>query len=273
MSQRALAKRVGVGSHASFVDYERGRRLPPEDVLVACDRVLELDDGALVRLRKAALEKRADARADAPRAGQDASVPILRRRSTRGWLAAALAAVLLAGGAIALRQATSHHGAPPAARAQTRFGFETPAGTWYVLWGRQKARGEITDRLHYEGTHAYRVDMAGASEGHGGTNGYVAFGIAHGVETLHSGARVTMHLWSNHAGDGVRLFVYGPSSQIVWAAETATSASELPLTGAPARWTTITWTVPPVSQVNGIGIQPLQPDDAPRTIAVDSVSW
>ncbi|MFD1046622.1 multiprotein-bridging factor 1 family protein, partial [Kibdelosporangium lantanae] len=42
MSLRALARNVGLSAHGTLVDYEHGRRIPPEDLLVACEKVLDL---------------------------------------------------------------------------------------------------------------------------------------------------------------------------------------------------------------------------------------
>src|SRR5689334_21875641 len=59
MSLRALAKEIGLNTHGTLVDYEHGRRIPPEDLLVRCEKVLDLDDGTLRRLRLEALAERA----------------------------------------------------------------------------------------------------------------------------------------------------------------------------------------------------------------------
>jgi transcriptional regulator with XRE-family HTH domain len=65
LSLRALARQVGLSAHATLVDYEHGRRIPPEDLVSACERVLGVDDALLRRLRYAALTERGDHRAAA----------------------------------------------------------------------------------------------------------------------------------------------------------------------------------------------------------------
>lgn len=62
LSLRTLARRLGMSGHAGLLDYERGRRIPPEDVILAYERVLEVTDGQLRRLRERALLERAAAK-------------------------------------------------------------------------------------------------------------------------------------------------------------------------------------------------------------------
>ncbi|MGH8890383.1 MAG: helix-turn-helix domain-containing protein [Acidothermaceae bacterium] len=61
LSQRALVKRIGLSAHSNLTDYELGRRLPPSDVIVACEQVLDVRGGELRRLRDAVLVARAGA--------------------------------------------------------------------------------------------------------------------------------------------------------------------------------------------------------------------
>jgi transcriptional regulator with XRE-family HTH domain len=65
LSLRALAAHVGLSAHGTLVDYEHGRRIPPEDLLGACERVLGVPDALLSRLRLAALTHRGDDQAAA----------------------------------------------------------------------------------------------------------------------------------------------------------------------------------------------------------------
>src|SRR5437868_6102783 len=51
LSMRALARQIGLSAHGTLVDYEHGRRIPPEDLLVACEKALCIDDEHLLRLR------------------------------------------------------------------------------------------------------------------------------------------------------------------------------------------------------------------------------
>jgi transcriptional regulator with XRE-family HTH domain len=58
LSLRALAAHIGLSAHGTLVDYEHGRRIPPQDLLGACERVLCVPDALLSRLRLAALTDR-----------------------------------------------------------------------------------------------------------------------------------------------------------------------------------------------------------------------
>lgn len=59
ISQRRLTQLVGLSAHSNMGDYERGRRIPPGDSVVACERTLAVDPGYLQRLRRLALQERA----------------------------------------------------------------------------------------------------------------------------------------------------------------------------------------------------------------------
>lgn len=59
LSLRVLARRLGMSGHGGLTEYEKGRRIPPEDVVLACERVLGVRDGQLLRLRDRALAERA----------------------------------------------------------------------------------------------------------------------------------------------------------------------------------------------------------------------
>ena len=282
LSLRALAKQIGLSAHGTLVDYEHGRRIPPEDLLTACEKALDLDDGTLRRLRLEALAERASTEAalllkppaavlTAPPALPQA--PAAPRPPWRRFLVPALILILVAvTGAVLL---VRHESAGGAASAGTlRFGFETSDQEWDILWGAQKAKGEITDDRHYEGTHSFQVTMAGPSmEGPGPAYGYVAFGTTHGLESLHAGMRVTMHLWTSYPKDGFQFMVYNEHSTKVNAPETPRDGSEMSIASANGGWATVTWTVPAVTKVNAIIVQPYQRDDTPRVVAVDAVSW
>jgi transcriptional regulator with XRE-family HTH domain len=60
MSMRALTGLIGLSAHSNLADYECGRRLPPRDVLEACERVLGVADRELFRLWEAALRERSE---------------------------------------------------------------------------------------------------------------------------------------------------------------------------------------------------------------------
>ena len=60
MSQREAVRRLGLSAHSNLVDYELGRRIPPADIISACEALFALPSGHLERLRDAALVERAD---------------------------------------------------------------------------------------------------------------------------------------------------------------------------------------------------------------------
>lgn len=53
MSQREFTRLIGLSAHSNLADYESGRRVPPQDVVRACERALELPAGELEALRRA----------------------------------------------------------------------------------------------------------------------------------------------------------------------------------------------------------------------------
>ncbi len=108
LSQRALTHRIGLSAHSNLADYETGRRLPPQDIVISCERVLGLHDGELLRLRRAALAESAAARPPAV----TPTGPAAGRRTTqqRGWTVAAAGVLALAGTVAVL---VSHRPAPP----------------------------------------------------------------------------------------------------------------------------------------------------------------
>jgi tetratricopeptide (TPR) repeat protein/transcriptional regulator with XRE-family HTH domain len=63
LSLRGLAARLGMSGHGGLTEYEKGRRIPPEDIVLACERVLGITDGTLRDLRARALEERAASKA------------------------------------------------------------------------------------------------------------------------------------------------------------------------------------------------------------------
>lgn len=59
LSQRQLARLLGLSAHSNLGDYERGRRIPPGDIVVACEQLLSVEPGSFQELRRAALSERA----------------------------------------------------------------------------------------------------------------------------------------------------------------------------------------------------------------------
>jgi transcriptional regulator with XRE-family HTH domain len=59
MSQRQLARLIGLSAHSNLGDYERGQRIPPGDIVVACEQLLSVEPDYLQSLRRDALCERA----------------------------------------------------------------------------------------------------------------------------------------------------------------------------------------------------------------------
>jgi transcriptional regulator with XRE-family HTH domain len=62
ISQRELTQRIGLSAHSNLGEYERGSRIPPCDIILACERLFAVPPGYLQGLRKQALRERARAR-------------------------------------------------------------------------------------------------------------------------------------------------------------------------------------------------------------------
>jgi transcriptional regulator with XRE-family HTH domain len=164
LSFRVLARRLGLSAHSGLADYEQGRRIPPEDLIAAYERVFGLPPGQLRELRARAFAERARRRADARAPASDLGTrdtsgdagtgttgdddlltvgepghqtPPWRRWITRRRVAP-VAAVLLVGGitvgavlsAETFKPARSRVGTSPVARgnAATPGGTDTPRG-------------------------------------------------------------------------------------------------------------------------------------------------
>ncbi|MCE6996469.1 helix-turn-helix domain-containing protein [Saccharothrix sp. S26] len=59
LSLRRLARLLGMTAHSGLVDYERGLRIPPRDLMSAYIRVLSPHDDGLLEVYRAALDSRA----------------------------------------------------------------------------------------------------------------------------------------------------------------------------------------------------------------------
>src|SRR5260370_42059605 len=59
MSQRQLARLIGLSAHSNLGDYERGQRIPPGDIVIACEELLSVEPDYLQSLRREALCERA----------------------------------------------------------------------------------------------------------------------------------------------------------------------------------------------------------------------
>lgn len=61
LSQRQMAQLLGLSAHSAVADYENGKRLPANDIIIGYERVCGLPDGRLQRLRAQALTDAANA--------------------------------------------------------------------------------------------------------------------------------------------------------------------------------------------------------------------
>ncbi|GAB3460981.1 hypothetical protein GCM10027570_46440 [Streptomonospora sediminis] len=60
ISQRSLAKLLELQAHSNIGDYERGRRIPPGDIVDECETVLKAPSGYLRGLWARAMSEQAD---------------------------------------------------------------------------------------------------------------------------------------------------------------------------------------------------------------------
>ena len=265
LSLRSLAKNLGLNGHGNLVDYEYGRRIPPEDLLAVWECALGVRDNHFRDLRAKALAERADRQAsvllDAPPepAPEPESPPGKRPR----WALVLVVALLVV--------AATGVGAWALTGPRVRMGFETDATRWWVLYGPQVARiGYST--IAYEGKRAEQVIVTGASS----SKGYSAVGISHDLDGLHSGSKVTLHLWVPGPQEaGVAFFVHDSRGHNHWAVENQGAGTQnvnYPLP-ADAGWATYTWTVPEVDAVSTIGMQVWTETDQPVIVGIDAVSW
>lgn len=279
LSLRALAAQLRLSGHGTLVDYEHGRRIPPEDLVIACERVLGLSDGRLRELRRQALAERAGRQAAvllktpdraAPRSNPGRRVITLPAPGRRTWIMAAVLVILVAG--LGLSRGLGWPVAPSASArtaptASVRAGFEQPSDDWVILYGEQVAQLRVMTGTAYQGTHSLLMTVTGASA----RRGYSAVGTTHGLAGLRPGMRVVFHLWVPGPQDGgVRFFVQDSHYQAFWAPETAMTEQHLPTT---AGWSTVTWTVPRVDHVLSIGMQVWTEYDTPVIVGLDAVNW
>ncbi|WP_433428518.1 helix-turn-helix domain-containing protein [Nonomuraea sp. CA-141351] len=308
LSLRALAHQVGLSGHGTLIDYEHGRRIPPRDLLVACERVLNVPDGELLKLRAAALSERADRHAavlledpsdrapttaassaensavissDVVVARADMPEDTTENGSQRRWRITspstiALSALVLTAVASVIAALLSPTGQGSAGAANTR--TSPPARTVRIGFERQGQRLAV-----FWGSQVAKAEVTSALardgrcsfmvtiSGASASKGYSAIGTTHGLTELHPGMAVTVWVWAPGAQHGgVRFFAMNSASKPVWAPENPDT--EIPLPIHPG-WTPLTWTVPPVDHLHAIGMQFYAESDAPMSIAIDSITW
>jgi hypothetical protein len=128
---------------------------------------------------------------------------------------------------------------------------------WSPFWG------DVSDAAStltaYAGAHSL---MLTTSE-----DRYTAIGTTANIQGLKSGDEVVYHVWSSGQSGGVRPFAQDGDSGIIFG-----QPGDTPLP-TKAGWFTLTWTVPSLSGLRGIGMQITNPGSGTLKLAVDALSW
>jgi transcriptional regulator with XRE-family HTH domain len=282
MSLRALANALGLSGHGTLVDYEYGRRIPPEDLIAGCERIFQITDGALRNLRDKALAERANQQADQLLADRPPTAPAPARSTPERpaqpprppqWRRAALACAALAVvagvgiGAWQLGQSSTGT-APRAASTTPLLVSRTVVAHWGICWGGQAGSLEPSDAVTYQGTDTLQITVDKPS-----TDGLFATCTAHGLSTLHSGMKVTVYVRVPAAEneDGIGFWVYDSHFTPTYAPQTPQGV-HLPLPAATG-WQKYTWTVPTVDSVHSLGLEIASTTDRPVIVWLGAVAW
>lgn len=278
MSLRRLAGELGLSGHGTLVDYEHGRRIPPEDLIVAYERVFEVSDGALRNLREKALAERANHQADLllrqpeqptePNVESPPSPPRWRRAR---WLVLATVVLLLvvaAGLGLHWLTPSSANTTPSSSASAQPVDNSTVVASWGVCWGGQAGRAQGSDAVTFNGAKSLQVTVNKPNSA-----GDFATCTSHGLKTVHTGTKVTVQLRATtpQPGDGIGFWVYDSKYKTTWSPETPAN-KHLPLSAQPG-WQTYTWTVPTVDRVQTLGIEVYSATDQPLIIWVGAVTW
>ncbi|MFD2420122.1 helix-turn-helix domain-containing protein [Amycolatopsis pigmentata] len=271
LSLRALAKELNLSGHGNLVDYELGRRIPPENLVDACERVFDISDGALRNLREKALAERANAQVERMLRTPEETTPEpdtepVASRPRRRWIAVAVAAaiVVAAGAGVGVRQMRSSGSSASA----VRFGFEDGDQRWSQLWGVKVLDYSVTQVVAYEGKQSLALVATGATN----ENKAKAIGVTHGLETLKPGMKVSLYLRvPTRQRASVRFFAYDSQSREHWARETPVGGEAALPDGN--EWKRYEWTVPDVDVVHAIGMEIYQWTESPVTVWLDAVTW
>lgn len=290
MSLRKLAKALGLSGHGTLVDYEHGRRIPPEDLIVGCERVFEVTDRALQNLRYKALAERADRRAETllskphpvaqpPTDCESAATPATwpaptdqpeqpphRDKRQRRWIAAAATLSVIGLGLGVWRIGDSS--APPAPRAAPTTQARTPVAHWGICWGGQVARIAPTDAVTFAHADSLQITVDKPNSA-----GDFAVCTIHGLGSLRTGMKVTVMVRSAEPepGSGLGFFVYNSSYTALWAPQTP-KGDPAPLP-AGTGWQQYSWTVPKVDKVLAIGMDVFSVADHPLILWLGAASW
>jgi transcriptional regulator with XRE-family HTH domain len=311
LSLRSLARQIGLSGHGTLIDYEYGRRIPPEDLLVACEKVLQVSGGQLRNLREKALAERADhATSVLLNAPAPAALPLLPAPPPLLAAPPVPAALPLPGppgpprgvgaGPLTPQRRPKKAGARWRSRRSilaAAIVLLVAAATGVIVtgmsdWGAPRKAGPLAG-AGFESEVGNWVVLYGAQVGNaqvttslayagqsallvtiGGasaTKGYVAVGTTQGLHTLRPGMRVTLHLWVPGLEDGGVRFFVYSSTSQTVWAP-ETAETEVHL---PTRtgWSALSWTVPPVDHVHAIGMQIWSEYDRPLVMALDAIRW
>ena len=269
LSLRVLARQLGLSAHGNLVDYEHGRRIPPEDLIIGCERVFQVSDGALRNLREKALAERASNQADLLLRKPSAAEPAVeepepppsrpgRRWWSRRWLVVGAVVVLVAAGiaAAVLRISTT-----PASK--------TVVASWSSCWGGKLLQLARSDSPSYGGAQTLQITVTQPYQ-----VGDVSVCTAHDLDTLHAGMQVAVYLRAStpQAGVGVRFWVYDSRFHDTWARETPKSGRSLPLPDG-TDWTPYEFTVPDVDVVHTLGMEVYAGTAQPVVLWLGAVTW
>lgn len=196
------------------------------------------------------------------------SVRLSDRGRTRDNVAAGALSVRCTGGSVptpSVPASLATDGRAPAAAigGPPKDSFEAGNGSddgWSPLWGAITVR--VTAAHAFDGRHALAVTATGSKT-------YSAVGTPDGARTLHTGSTVVFHLWTDGKCNGAAVQPLVQEADSDYTAHPA--AAERPLRCRPG-WSTLDWTVPPVSSVHAVGLQ-ITTHGKPVRVLLDGVHW
>jgi hypothetical protein len=133
--------------------------------------------------------------------------------------------------------------------------FENGTDGWKPMFG--SIHSAQTTQFAYRGAHSLLITARGT---------YSAVGVETGLADLRPGDKVTFHIYSDGQQGGSVL----PFAERWNHPEDLADNVQLP---SHPGWITVTWVVPPVSQVDAIGIQVVHHGSGPLTLAIDALTW
>lgn len=133
--------------------------------------------------------------------------------------------------------------------------FEGGADGWKPLFG--SIRSSQTTQVAYNGTHSLLITTRST---------YSAVGVENGLADLRPGDKITFHIYSDGQNGGSVL----PFAERWNQPEDLADKVQLP---SHPGWFTLTWVVPPVSEVDAIGLQVVHHGSGQLTLAIDALTW